>query len=82
MYLQLVAAESDSGALASMDWGGMRIETYSAAFNQSEWRAQAHAARFKDPVQGGLEGIRMWGAQCDLLLSDKPLLGRLKVTFC
>lgn len=56
----------------------MEIETYTAAFNQSDWRDQARKARFKDPIQGGLEAVRMWGQQCDLLLSDKPLIGRLK----
>ena len=75
----MVAAASDAGALGKLDWQGMAVETYTAAYNESEWRAQAAAARFKDPVQGGLEGIRMWGAQCDLLLSDAPLLARLKV---
>ena len=65
--------------MGKLDWQGMVVETYAAAYNQSQWRAQAAAARFKDPVQGGLEGIRMWGAQCDVLLSDAPLLTRLKV---
>jgi hypothetical protein len=76
---QVVAAESDADAFAKWDWSGISIQTYTAAFNQSEWRRQARQARYKDPVQGGLEGVRMWGQQCDLLLSDKPLLSRLTV---
>ncbi len=75
----MVAAASDAGALGKLDWQGMSVVTYTAAFNESQWREQAAAARFKDPVQGGLEGIRMWGAQCDVLLSDAPLLASLKV---
>ncbi len=74
----MVAAQSDADAFAKLDWSGMEIETYTAAYNQSDWRDQARKARFKDPIQGGLEAVRMWGQQCDLLLSDKPLIGRLK----
>lgn len=58
----------------------MTILTYKAAYNQSEWRQQARNARFKDPVQGGLEGIRMWGKQCDILLSDLKIIAELKVS--
>ena len=58
----------------------MTILTYEAAYNQSEWRQQARNARFKDPVQGGLEGIRMWGKQCDILLSDLKVIAELKVS--
>ena len=54
--------------------------TYQAAFNQSNWRQQAKSARFKDPIQGGLEGIRMWGRQCNLLLSDSDIVSQLKVS--
>lgn len=76
---QVVAAESDADALGKLDWSGMEVETYVAAYNQSDWRDQARKARFKDPIQGGLEAVRMWGQQCDLLLSDQPLTARLKV---
>lgn len=72
--MQLVAASSDAGAFEKWDWSGMSIVTYREAYNQSEWRQQARNARFKDPVQGGLEGIRMWGQQCDILLSDSDLI--------
>ena len=72
--MQLVAAASDAGAFEKWDWSGMSIVTYREAFNQSEWRQQARNARFKDPVQGGLEGIRMWGQQCDILLSDSNII--------
>ncbi|BDA41086.1 UDP-glucuronosyltransferase 2B20 [Coccomyxa sp. Obi] len=74
----VVAAESDADALGKLDWTGMEVETYVAAYNQSDWRDQARKARFKDPIQGGLEAVRMWGQQCDLLLSDQPLTARLK----
>ena len=77
--MQLVAAASDAGAFEKWDWSGMSIVTYREAYNQSEWRQQARNARFKDPVQGGLEGIRMWGQQCDILLSDSDLISQLKV---
>lgn len=58
----------------------MEVETYAAAYNQSDWRDQARKARFKDPIQGGLEAVRMWGQQCDVLLSDQPLTARLKAS--
>ena len=58
----------------------MSMLTYQAAFNQSDWRQQAKRARFKDPIQGGLEGIRMWGRQCNLLLSDSDIMKQLKVS--
>lgn len=76
----MVAAQSDADALSKMDWNGISIETYTAAYNQSDWRDQARMARFKDPIQGGLEAVRMWGRQCELLLSDAALLGRLKAS--
>lgn len=75
-----MAAESDASALGKLDWSGMEVETYVAAYNQSDWRDQARKARFKDPIQGGLEAVRMWGQQCDLLLSDKALTARLKAS--
>ena len=78
--MQLVAAASDAGAFERWDWSGMSIVTYREAFNQSEWRQQARNARFKDPVQGGLEGIRMWGQQCDILLSDSSIIAQLKAS--
>ena len=78
--LQLVAAASDAEALQKLDWTGMSMLTYQAAFNQSDWRQQAKSARFKDPIQGGLEGIRMWGRQCNLLLSDSDIISQLKVS--
>ena len=78
--MQLVAAASDAEAVQKLDWTGMSILTYQAAFNQSDWRQQAKSARFKDPIQGGLEGIRMWGRQCNLLLSDSDIISQLKVS--
>ncbi len=80
VFLQLVAAASDAEAIQKLDWTGMSILTYQAAFNQSDWRQQAKSARFKDPIQGGLEGIRMWGRQCNLLLSDSDIISQLKVS--
>ncbi|CAK0754688.1 hypothetical protein CVIRNUC_002317 [Coccomyxa viridis] len=76
--VKLVAAASDAEAIQKLDWTGMSILTYQAAFNQSDWRQQAKSARFKDPIQGGLEGIRMWGRQCNLLLSDSDIISQLK----
>ena len=80
VFPQLVAAASDTEAIQKWDWTGMSILTYQAAFNQSDWRQQAKRARFKDPIQGGLEGIRMWGRQCNLLLSDSDIISQLKVS--
>ena len=80
LLLQLVAAASDVEAIQKLDWTGMNIMTYQAAFNQSDWRQQAKSARYKDPIQGGLEGIRMWGRQCNLLLSDSDIIRQLKVS--
>ena len=75
----MVVPASDIGSLARWDMDGINVLTYAAAFNVSDWKHVARESRFKDPVTGALRGPRMWAQQCDVLLSDKPLLERLKV---
>jgi hypothetical protein len=81
--MQMVLVETDVKSLQRWDRDNrIDLEVHKAVFSEAEWRDQSRLARFKNPVSGGIIGIKMWAQTCDVLLQDKSLLERIEVIFC
>lgn len=76
----MVLAKGDVNSLTKWDpKRRIKVEVHESAYDESEWRRQSRLARFKDPVSGGIVGVKMWAHTCDILLTDADLLRRLEV---
>jgi hypothetical protein len=80
LFWQMVLSEGDVNSLKKWDLGNkINVETHATVFEESDWREQSRLARFKDPVSGGIIGVKMWAQTCNVLLDDAKLLQRLGV---
>eukprot|EP00884_Botryococcus_braunii_P009348 jgi/Botrbrau1/18414/Bobra.0072s0007.1 len=75
----MVLAEGDINSLTRWDLESkIKIISHRTVYKEVEWREQSRLARFKDPVSGGIIGVKMWARTCDVLLGDDELLERIR----